>query len=239
MGQADSVALITLLLSLAATGHTWCLPAGTCPKEGFISAIKCIAQWAWKLLREKKEVLYRMLILVRCACLWKAAQAAADESSHETCGELSPLSNAHPFWHTVSVWDNIPSPTPGVTNISHLPRFGVFTNKSFVKPCKLWCVVVHVQDFHRHRDAAHLRGVVWKEEAQHKERQYIEEGEGAAPRSAQEVKQLFGYWLALHDIFPLGTAVTCGLCDSEWSCKCCSLSVLASHLITSFPNKFH
>lgn len=56
-----------------------------------------------------------------------------------------------------------PPTTPGVTSISHLPCFGVFTNKSFIKPRKLWCIVVHIQDFHCHGDAAHLRGVIWRE----------------------------------------------------------------------------
>lgn len=66
-----------------------------------------------------------------------------------------------------------PLPAPIITSISHLSCFGVFANKRFVEPCKLWRVVVHVQDFHRHRDTAHLRGIVWKEEGEHKERQRV------------------------------------------------------------------
>lgn len=80
---------------------------------------------------------------------------------------------------------------PIVTSISHLSCFGVFTNERFVEPCKLRRVVVHVQDFHRHGDAAHLRGIVWKEEGECKERQLVAKEKKMAPYSAAELNQCF------------------------------------------------
>lgn len=66
-----------------------------------------------------------------------------------------------------------PLPAPVITSISHLSCFGVFANERFVEPCKLRRIVIHVQDFHRHGDTAHLRGIVWKEKGSCKERQLV------------------------------------------------------------------
>lgn len=49
---------------VASTGHTGCLPAGTHPRAGFISAVKCTVQWVWKLLLERKW--YSMWCTYQC-----------------------------------------------------------------------------------------------------------------------------------------------------------------------------
>lgn len=84
-----------------------------------------------------------------------------------------------------------PLPAPVITSISHLSCFGVFANERFVEPCKLRRIVIHIQDFHRHGDTAHLRGIVWKEEGERKESQLVAREKKMAPCSAEELNQCF------------------------------------------------
>lgn len=156
---------------VASTGHTGCLPAGTHPRAGFISAVKCTVQWVWKLLLERKW--YSIWCTYQCDAFARRKQHRQLLTRAQTqClvrqALFSMLILSDGLSHSL-----LPLTAPGIPSISHLSCFGIFTNKSFVEPRKLRRVVVHIQDFHRDGDAAHLWGVVWKEEGQCEERQKV------------------------------------------------------------------